>query len=167
MSELIKRFFRFLLPIFRVAVVQVAADELTKLAYPDRRTSRADYLDRRYHTPYNRIAPRTRREAVRNVGRAVREADDIHFPNRKFQDVLMVAFDLTGPSAHNVHQWLQDNMPEPGEHGDAGEIYLDSWWVANDLRFDGSDTDSAVFVAKGNQMEARALLSEHGLANGA
>jgi hypothetical protein len=35
---------------------------------------------------------------------------------------------------------------------------IDSWWVANDTRYDGSDLDSAVFVKPGAQAEASRLL---------
>lgn len=81
-----------------------------------------------------------------------------------FHDVIMVAFDLTAPNAKRGHEWLMSQMPAGGTvHGVRDEIYLDAWWVANDQRFDGSDCDSAVFVTKGNQSKARALLREHGL----
>jgi len=86
--------------------------------------------------------------------------------NESFHDVLMVAFDLRGRSAEDVHYWLQERMPHgDSEYEDAnrGEIRLDSWWVANDERFDGSDCDSAVFVSMGNQKAARALLRANGL----
>lgn len=41
---------------------------------------------------------------------------------------------------------------------------IDSWWFAEDERYDRSDCDSAVFVKPGKQAEAVALLREHGLA---
>jgi len=87
-------------------------------------------------------------------------------PSQGFHDVIMVAFDLRGRSAKDVHYWLQERMPNGDsdyEDGNRGEIRLDSWWVANDERFDGSDCDSAVFVSMGKQAEARALLRQHGL----
>lgn len=37
------------------------------------------------------------------------------------------------------------------------------WWVAEDVRHDGSDCDSAVFVRPGAQYAASRLLVEHGL----
>lgn len=40
------------------------------------------------------------------------------------------------------------------------------WWVAEDLRNDGSDCDSAVFCNPGSQPEAHALLKAHGLTQG-
>jgi hypothetical protein len=145
MYNIIKQFFAWLFPIVRIAVIQVAAEELDKLAYPDRRRRRPTYTGRTGYRPY--YGP-TR--------------DVFEKPaNEKFHDVLMVAFDLKGPNAQNVHQWLMDQMPETGDHGDFGEINLDAWWVANDERFDGSDTDSAVFVPKGQQNECRQILAEH------
>jgi hypothetical protein len=81
-----------------------------------------------------------------------------------FHDVLMVAFDLRGSNAKSVHEWLHEQMPKPGIHpGHSADIDLDSWWVANDQRFDRSDCDSAVFVTPGCQEEARKLLRGHGL----
>lgn len=179
--------FAFLVPILRTAIIQVAADELSRVAYPARSRRRV------YTGPY---------ESYNRVGRAqarTREHGDLVATLRKergegrsyayiaskhdmaessvrsllnpepsiqgpFHDVLMVAFDLSGPDTENVHQWLMDNMPEAGAHGDKDEIYLDSWWIANDERFDWTGTDSAVFVIKGKQEEARNLLREHGLA---
>lgn len=169
MIKYIKTFFLWLLPILRSAGIQVAADELARVAYSDRVRKPRTYGSRDY-TPYG-FRPRTRREAVRNVGRAVREAEEFKQPfnmvdNKPFHDVLMVAFDLKGRSARDVHEWLQSVMPG----GDStykslnhGDIHLDSWWVANDERFDRSDCDSAVFVSKGNQRVARQLLRDAGL----
>lgn len=86
-------------------------------------------------------------------------------PRGNFHDVLMVAFALDGDTPQAVHEWLMAQLPA-GDHTHqtaTGEVHLDSWWVANDERFDGSDCDSAVFVSMGKQKEARALLREHGL----
>lgn len=161
MYKYITRFFFWLFPIVKQALVQVLAEEIHKFAYPDRPYRRLE------PTPYTRYArpPRTRREAVRNVGRAVREADALTHEGRQFHDVLLVAFDISGPSARETHQWLMDNMPSTGLGGDTDEIYLDAWWVANDERFDRSDTDSAVFVHKGYQGQARNLLRENEIGN--
>lgn len=82
----------------------------------------------------------------------------------EFHDVLLVAFDIRGLDAERAHNWLMDGLPFVGTYPFiSGDLVLDSWWVANDERFDGSDTDSAVFVRKGCQEQARALLREHGL----
>lgn len=40
---------------------------------------------------------------------------------------------------------------------------IESWWVAEDDRHDRSDLDSAVFVHKGSQREALAILISSGL----
>lgn len=150
----------FLLPIVAKAAAHVAADELTKYAGP-RPTPRTVYA----HKP-----PTSRLQATRNVGRAVREARAFVEPgnngvSHSYHDVVMVAFDLKGDNIEDAHNWLMDNLPEPGTHGDKGEIYLDSWWVANDERFDRSDCDSAVFVTMGNQKEAREVLWKAGLSS--
>lgn len=82
-----------------------------------------------------------------------------------FHDVIMVAFDVSGPDAKTAHEWLTTNLPKADytHHVVNGEVHLDSWWVANDQRFDRSDQDSAVFVRRGKQAEARKLLRHHGL----
>lgn len=153
----ITNFFKFLFPILRSAIVQVAADELTRIAYPKRPFSR-----RPPHTSYTRYSPsRAMREPF--------ERETVEPGNNgishKYHDVVMIAFDVEGSNIEDVHNWLMDQMPEPGTHGDAGEINFDSWWVANDDRFDGSDCDSAVFVAPGKQKEARKVLWQAGLSS--
>ena len=40
---------------------------------------------------------------------------------------------------------LMRQLPKPGSND------IDSWWIAEDERDDGSDNDSAVFVPKGDQ----------------
>lgn len=92
---------------------------------------------------------------------------DVNSDDREFHDVLMVAFDLRGASAEDVHTWLQRRMPRADtayrSAASGLTVTLDSWWVANDERFDGSDCDSAVFVKPGNQAAARRLLRQAGL----
>lgn len=149
--QLIKTFFAFILPILGRAALQVSADELTRWAYPDRR-KRSTVRPRSYYTDYS---------TVPKVSTEQRDLSPMH----SFHDVLMVAFDVKGVSPEDVHEWLMDQMPEPGIHGDAGEIEFDSWWVANDQRFDRSDCDSAVFCAMGAQNEARKVLAEAGLSS--
>lgn len=83
-----------------------------------------------------------------------------------FNDVLMVAFDITADTAEQAHKWLQSKMPGCYSNDDVLQgITLDAWWIANDERFDGSDTDSAVFVTKGYQNTARDVLRETGLSH--
>jgi hypothetical protein len=166
MYNLLLRLFRFLLPIVRQAAVQTAADELSKHAYGGRpQRPRVPYNQMGY-ARYDRNHPRPARPTFdANTGKAMPPAETIGetHEGRGFHDVLRVAFDISGPNAKNTHEWLMANLPTPGEAGDAGEIYLDSWHVANDERFDRSDCDSAVFVAMGNQNEARQVLREAGL----
>ena len=153
----------FMLPIVRKAAIQTLADELTKHAYPEgtRRRYQPNAYSRLGRSYYDNIPPQRRRPRVENFDV---ETTGYTHAGKPFHDVLMVAFDISGPSAREAHRWLMDNMPSAGTGGDNDEIYLDSWWVANDERFDGdSDTSSAVFVKKGNQEQARVLLALHGL----
>lgn len=174
MLKHIQRFFAFLFPIVRTAAMQVAADEITRRAYPARRTART-FNNHQYVGIESHLGPiahysMSRDGKVRDntkVGpnpfyqpdpQGVRVA-----PGSGFHDVLMVAFDLSGNNAQEVHEWLHAQLPAGDES--YGDIHLDAWWVANDERFDGSDCDSAVFVTKGNQKAARKLLRAHGLLN--
>lgn len=185
MQKYIKRFFLFLLPIVRKAAVQVLADTLTKAAYPDEYRSLP--RSRRYYSSlthhYHPYAPRSIRYRTLSEARFARDnsrkgrriesyrtrvrqrgTDRIATINPDergpFHDVVLVAFDLQGPDAQTTHEWLHENLPAPGTGGANDEINLDSWWVANDERFDGSDTDSAVFVPKGKQEQVRARLDD-------
>lgn len=145
MIKIFTSFFAWFMPILRKAAVQIIAEEINKLVEPHRR-----------------------RESLRNVSYFYDHPRARPMHNRyggEFHDVLLIAFDITAPDALAAHEWLMDNMPAVGLGGDNDEINLDSWWIANDERFDRSDTDSAVFVAMGKQEEARALLRENGLAN--
>lgn len=159
----ITNFFRFLLPILRSAVVQVAADELTRIAYPPRPGDiRRGYTRRPQRTSYSRMSFLRLDDA--DFQRYSENYEKVHSRTNDFHDVLLVAFDLRGISARDVHDTLTNLMPKADAfYGENEDVYLDSWWVANDERFDGSDTDSAVFVSKGNQEEARILLRKHGL----
>lgn len=161
MYSIIVRFIKFLLPILKTASIQVAADTINDIAYQG--SSRKPPRPYRYMS-YAR--PRTYGSRDHSsLGFKPRAVGDNPKPmNREFHDVLLVAFDIFGRDAEDAHKWLMENLPEAGQtHGDVGEIFLDSWWVANDERFDRSDTDSAVFVSKGNQAAARKLLREAGL----
>lgn len=166
MNDLIKKLLAFLLPFLRQATLEIVAESASRLAYPDNR--------RRGYTSYNRMAPPTRRQATINVGRAVREANAVTFtqkgsgakmtvnPNERFHDVLMIAFDISGPSQALVEAFLMNYLPGAGTHVyHKNKFNLDAYWVADDNSDD--DCDSAVFVAKGKQEEARALLRQHGL----
>lgn len=164
MLKYLKAFFAFMLPIVRKAAVQIAADELTKAAYAD---GKGNAVRRR--TSYSRYdRPDTWRRATDDIPRQRAVAFDVEtkgftHEGREFHDVLLVAFDISGPTHAEVCTWLRDNMPATGLGGDRDEIYLDAWWIADDKSID--DTDSAVFVKKGWQEKARRLLRLHNMAN--
>lgn len=164
MIKYIKTFFGFILPILGKAALQVSADELTRWAYPERKhTRRVRYTQR--GTGYSFLAdPDEKSPAEADMSYHENYERVMHNPSR-YHDVLMVAFDVTGKDPEHVHEWLHDQMPEGDAFHGGGEIYLDSWWVANDERFDRSDCDSAVFCAKGKQKEARQVLAARGLSH--
>lgn len=66
-------------------------------------------------------------------------------------------------SRQEAEEFLYPQLPAPEVQSPGVSTVVDSWWVAEDLRFDRSDCDSAVFVKPGNQAAANALLREHGL----
>lgn len=114
-------------------------------------------IDRRPRPPANRFVPHATPFPTPEELAKIEEKTDFH-------DVLMVAFDIRGHSAEQVHRWLQSKMPACYGADDLDQgITLDAWWVANDERFDGSDTDSAVFVRRGEQSNARVKLRQYGL----
>lgn len=152
MSKYIASFFSILFPILRSAIAQVAADELDRLAHSGRRPKS------RYNRPRR---PEVRRS--NDTHRPFQHYSPIQSSTEGFHDVLMVAFDITGRTAEQVHKWLQAQMPTPDSY--PNDVSLDSWWVANDERFDRSDNDSAVFVHKGYQEQARHLLRENEIGN--
>ena len=154
----IKIFIAFITPIIGKALAQTAADEI------DRRASRPGSANWHRERQGGRPVWNTEKrqfEYARGVG-----PTDI-FKTGDFHDVLLVAFDITGPNPQVVHEWLHNQMPKPeriyGQGTVETNVMLDSWWVANDMRFDGSDTDSAIFIPKGKQNLARQILRENGL----
>ena len=81
---------------------------------------------------------------------------------------VLIAFCVLGAESEEAAQnLLFDRMPSGDAPltSDPDGVQLDSWWVAEDTRFDRSDCDSAVFVNPGKQAEARALLVAAGLAH--
>lgn len=88
--------------------------------------------------------------------------------NSPFHDVLLVAFDVRGRSAEHVKKKLIDLLPSNSEISgftdESAQFEMDSWWIADDEN-GTSDCDSAIFVTKGKQEEARQLLRENGLGN--
>lgn len=74
--------------------------------------------------------------------------------------VVLVAFHTDSDTAEHgqrVVMHLLDGLIEKSEGT------LIAWWVAEDERYDGSDNDSAVFVHKGMQHKAHAILEKLGL----
>lgn len=167
-AKYITLFLKFISPILGTAILQAAANELSRLAYPHPSTGRR---------PAQKIAPQfidySRGGAQRTTqNRFGPWTDTFKTETERFHDVLMVAFDVSGPNSAIVHEWLLAQMPEVGKHNagyvkgeDGLVVNLDSFWLANDERPDNwaGDCDSAVFVSKGNQEEARKILRFHGL----
>lgn len=61
---------------------------------------------------------------------------------------ILVAFVVNAASEDEAQRMLMPRLPNPYADGHA---VIDSWWIAEDKRCDGSDNDSAVFVPKGEQ----------------
>lgn len=60
---------------------------------------------------------------------------------------ILVAFTVHAPTVELAQQRLMVRLP-----GGVPDLnHVDSWWIAEDERYDGSDNDSAVFVPKGEQ----------------
>lgn len=163
MLNIIKRLIAFLLPIVGKAALQTAADVISDAAYPERRR-----MPRR--TSYNH-PPRGYTDLVdyskKDVGETARlfefkDSPEASFRDRdRYHDVIMVAFDITGPNQALVYEWLNNQMPATTNIDE--EYYLDAWWIADDDA--PGDCDSAVFVPKGDQEAARAVLRERGFTN--
>lgn len=62
---------------------------------------------------------------------------------------ILVAFTVHAPTMEQAQARLMGRLPNP--EADGHEV-IDSWWIAEDERYDGSDNDSAVFVPKGKQV---------------
>lgn len=159
----IKMLFAFLLPILGKAAVQTAADVLTEVAYPDRRRmTRSEAKAAHPSNGENRVRPESY-SGHNRVGEnpfltSTHEGAGYH-------DVLMMAFDISGPNVEVVKQFLYNYLPVTGAQIFQGEkIYLDACWIADDTAGD-SDCDSAVFVPKGDQEAARGVLRERGFTN--
>lgn len=84
------------------------------------------------------------------------------------EHVILVAIVVAAPgdgTREEAEQHLHNVMPKPQSCSEDQQIFtVDSWWVAEDERYDRSDNDSAVFVTPGNQQEATNLLRREGLA---
>jgi len=84
------------------------------------------------------------------------------------EHVFLVAVEVNGDAdREKVEKYLHERLPldrEGAPDGDPDGTYVESWWIAEDERYDRSDNDSAVFVIPGKQREARNLLRTAGLA---
>lgn len=144
----IKLFVAFLLPILGKAATRAIVDEAVKFAYPERPARQ--FID------YSKGAKATT-ERPRIMPEAPQAAPGFEL----YHDVLMVAFDITGPNVAVVKEFLSNMMP-PAKYYVDHDTSIDSWWIADDTA-GTSDCDSAIFVSKGNQEKARVLLALHGL----
>ena len=61
---------------------------------------------------------------------------------------ILVAFTVHATTMEQARHRLMVQLP-----GGVPDLnHVDSWWIAEDERYDGSDNDSAVFVPKGKQV---------------
>jgi len=77
--------------------------------------------------------------------------------------VILTAFDVKGADRPAAHRALQERLVPLLESQDPTSP-IESWWVAEDDRLDGSDNDSATFCELGSQARAHELLVAVGLA---
>ena len=75
------------------------------------------------------------------------------------EHTILVAFTVEGLTREDAMRSLKIELPEPDRY----VTHVSSWWIAEDDRTDGSDTDSAVFCARGLQHRASQALFEEGL----
>lgn len=159
MYNAIVRLFKFLLPILRTEVLHAAATTLNKMADPTPRR-RTSYSQRPRR--YTDTVEKKRNPFLPGSVNYLRYQHDLPpVFTKKFHDVLMLAIDIKGPNLALVKTTIENLIPETGVTDDNG-VYIDAWWIADDVA-GTDDCDSAVFVARGKQVEARALLREHGL----
>ena len=78
------------------------------------------------------------------------------------EHTVLVAFTVEADTRAEAHAALQRRLIPTLRHEDATSP-VESWWIAEDDRTDGSDCDSAVFVDAGKQAEALRLLWSAGL----
>jgi hypothetical protein len=62
------------------------------------------------------------------------------------EHTILVAVTVYAPDRLAAQSKVMGLLPKPGVDG------VDSWWIAEDDRMDGSDNDSAVFVPMGKQV---------------
>lgn len=74
------------------------------------------------------------------------------------EHVFLVAVTMEDPDREHAQARLMAYLPQP-----QGHYGLQSWWIAEDDRLDGSDNDSAIFCRKGWQDQALRHLNDVGL----
>lgn len=76
------------------------------------------------------------------------------------EHIILVAFDVAASDRETAERVLTDLLFGVREDKPTGNRpYVDSWWVAEDDRHDGSDNHSAVFVPLGSQHQAEGILA--------
>ena len=79
---------------------------------------------------------------------------------------ILLAVSVTAPDRETAEKWLHHKAPTPyGDYAPDG-THVDSWWIAEDDRRDGSDCSSAVFIpgdhpASLTQQAAYRILEAH------
>ncbi len=83
------------------------------------------------------------------------------------EHVILLAVVVAAPSRKEAEEYLhtRPSLAPEGWSGEQTTPVIDSWWVAEDERYDGSDNDSAVFVVPGTQRQSRSVLLREGLAH--
>lgn len=77
------------------------------------------------------------------------------------EHVILIAMHVSAPNRQAAQNWLLTHLPSTRDPKNFGA--LDSWWIAEDDRVDGSDNGSAVFVKAGQTEEAYDVLEAAGL----
>ena len=91
------------------------------------------------------------------------------------EHIILVAISVTGCESRDAAQdyLIHQALPRPDDRRSEKVASIDSWWIAEDDRRDGSDTDSAVFITGGyeqrklgisggrTQEEAARILDQH------
>ena len=76
------------------------------------------------------------------------------------EHVFLVAVSVESDDREQAEKYLHTVLPKPAGIAEEGvPHYVDSWWIAEDDRHDGSDNDSAIFVPMGEQEEAKDALA--------
>lgn len=76
------------------------------------------------------------------------------------EHVILVAFNVEGDTMKEAQERLMDVLPRV-KHYDM-DSHLEEWWIAEDERYDRSDSESAVFVPEGlSKDHARHLLDAY------